>query len=521
AEWALDRAVGLVGSGPSAFPTWLELTSLDWQTAPLVRLSAVSSASSGAVTGRIDTLFSITPEGLRTEVEAPSGGASRIYLPGRLDLPALLRAGLSWTSQGSVALPDADPSARPAYHADYTSERPADAGLAARACVVVTMTLRVDGQPDEPGRRTWCPSSGIVDYTDAAGAWQPTDTAPPASVAPEAGFDWSSADRLEFTPGTVNQVGAGVPFVSPVAPPGVGADGTLVFANQVVADTLALATTADPPPVAWRARAGGHNTAAATLGGVTVVAGSSRWLVGYGSSGQWLWQQRLGDLAVVAPVRLGDLVVVATLDGAVTGYDLGTGTQRWRHTVAAEVRVPPVVADGRVLVVDQSGRLTCLDGAGAELWTSDVGRIEHFAVSPGDAPAVVLPSSDGPHVQALSLADGSRLWRVREDTTARDVIALDTVVVLRGDAESVALDPATGTRRWTWHDARTYAGTGGGDRVLLLGSDRLVLLDGSGRQVREWPISIGDPATATTYLVAAGRRALVYGPSGFMVGEAR
>ena len=41
-----------------------------------------------------------------------------------------------------------------------------------------------------------------------------------------------------------------------------------------------------------------------------------------------------------ALVRLGDLVVVATLDGAVTGYDLGTGTQRWRHTVAAEVRVP-------------------------------------------------------------------------------------------------------------------------------------------------------------------------------------
>ena len=57
-EWALDRAVGLVGSGPPAFSTWLGLTSLDWTTVAVARLAAVASDSTGLVTGRTDTLFS-------------------------------------------------------------------------------------------------------------------------------------------------------------------------------------------------------------------------------------------------------------------------------------------------------------------------------------------------------------------------------------------------------------------------------------------------------------------------------
>lgn len=517
-EWALDRAVGLVGSGPPAFSTWLGLTSLDWTTVAVARLAAVASDSTGLVTGRTDTLFSVARDGVRTEAEAPSSGPARIYLPGRLDLPERLFAGNTWTSHGVVAVPDADATTRSAYRADYTAAPPDDP---APGCVVVTMRLRVDGQPDAITRRTWCRGAGLRDYSDATGAWQATTAGPPVTAPPEAGFDWGSADRLAFTPRAVNQTGIGIAQVSPVAAPGLLPEGGVVFAGSVVGDTLALDTTSDPPPVAWRARAGGHNTTAATLGGLTVVATSSRELVGYGPSGQWLWQQRLGDLAVVAPTRLDDLLVVATLDGAITAFDLATGEPRWRRTTPAEVRVAPVVAAGRVLVVDQSGRLTCLDATGAEQWTADVGRIEHFGVSAGGAPVVVLPSSDGPHVQGLALADGSRAWRVRESVTTHDLVVLDTAVLLRDDDETVALDPATGAQRWNWRGDRTYAGIGGGDRALLLASDRLVLLDGNGRRVHEWPVAIGDVTSTTPYLAAAGGRVLVYGPKGLALGVPR
>lgn len=516
-EWALDRATGLIGSGPTAFTAWLGLTDVDWQTAALARLSAVVTDASGQVAGRSDTLFSVATEGLRTEVEAATPGTARIFVPGRLDLPVGLFAGRTWDAQGVVIVPDGDATGQSAYRADYTTQAPTDPALAARGCVVIAMTLQVDGQADEQDSRTWCPGAGLLGYADAAGDWQPTDATTPAAAPADAGFDWSSADRIDVTSLAVNQTGPGVTYVSPVNAPGVQPDGTLVFTNSVVGDVIALDPASDPPPVAWHARPGGHNTAGATFGGITVAAGTARWLVAYDPSGQWLWQQRLTDLAVVAPARLDDLVVVATLDGAVTAYDLATGAQRWRRAVPAEVRVAPVVASGRVLVVDQSGQLTCLDAAGAEQWTADVGRVERFGVA-GDE--VILPASDGPHVQAVSLADGSRVWRVRETVTARDVIVLDTVVVLRDDDESVALDPATGARRWSRQGARTYAGAGGGDRVLLLAADRLLLLDGGGRQVREWPVAVGDVTNTTDYLVAAEGRVLVYGPAGIAVGVA-
>jgi len=356
-EWALDRAVGLVGSGPPAFSTWLGLTSLDWTTVALARLAAVASDSTGLVTGRTDTLFSVARDGVRTEAEAPSSGPARIYLPGRLDLPEGLFAGNTWSSQGVVAVPDADATTRSAYRADYTAAPPDDP---APGCVVVTMRLRVDGQPDAITRRTWCRGAGLRDYSDATGVWQATTAGPPVTAPPEVGFDWGSADRLAFTPRAVNQTGIGIAQVSPVAAPGLLPEGGVVLAGSVVGDTLALDTTSDPPPVAWRARAGGHNTTAATLGGLTVAV----------------------------PARLDDLLVVATLDGAITAFDLATGEPRWRRTTPAEVRVAPVVAAGRVLVVDQSGRLTCLDATGVEQWTADVGRIEHFGVSAGGAPVV-------------------------------------------------------------------------------------------------------------------------------------
>ncbi len=518
-EWALDQAASMIGSGPAPFVTWLGITKVDWVHARLARLSTVRLTADGTTGGRSDDLFSIGSDGVRAEVESGFDGTARFYVPGRLDLPDTLAAGRSWSSQGTVLVVDASGTRTPLdYRADYNAVQ-ASPELLKRGCIVVAMRERIGRDQPSTTERTWCRHAGLAGWTTAAGRWQATDPAP-AAVAPDVPFDWSTADRLAFTPRRINIVDVGTTLVSAVAPPGILPDGTAVFANQLNGDVIALQTEVDPPPSVWRSRPGVRNTAAATFGTTTVVVSVNRQMVAYGPDGAWLWDTQLPDLSIVAPVRLGDLVLTATLDGSVGAYDLATGARRWQQNVGSEVRVAPQVAGQRVLVVDQGGGLSCLDASGTLLWAQDVGRVEHFGVTTGADPVVVLPNSDGPRVTGLSLADGRELWRPRQGLSVKDVIALTDVVVLRAEDESIGVDPATGQKLWSWQGARTYAGLGGGDRALLLATDKLVLLDGNGTQVAEWPVDVGDPSGSTTWLTAAQGRVLVYGIKGVAIGVA-
>lgn len=514
-EWALDQAVSLLGSGPPAFLRWLGEATVDWETASVARVVSVSASPTGDVLGREDDLLTVAADGVRTEVEAPSAGATRIYVPGRLDLPAAMAAGSGWSSAGTVVETTAAGSERLDYSADYDARTPDDPALVPRGCVVVTMRVRIGTLPTDTSERTWCRHAGVLSFRTADGDWQP-DTAPAAQAEPISppgvALDWSRAGELRFASRTVSTVGVNAPQVAPVSAPALLPDGTIVFNSQVVQDVIAVDATAEPPTIRWSARPGGRNTATATFGTITVATGSGRQLVAYGPSGRWLWQQHLSDVAIVTPVRLGDLVVVPTLDGRVTAYDLATGAERWSWTSSAEIRVAPVATADRVVVIDQAGQLTCLDPDGNEVWTVEAKPVERFTIwAPTGAhdPVVVLPEAGGARVQARSLADGTRRWRVRELTVAKDVIALDHLVLLRDDDRTAALDPLTGERRWTWNGARTLTGIGGGDRALLLTRTSLLLLDDQGSQVKEWPLPV-PVSVGTPYLVASGQRVLAY-----------
>jgi outer membrane protein assembly factor BamB len=518
-EWAVDQAISVVGSGPAPFVNWIGITKLDWAHTQLARLSTVRVTPAGQPSGRSDDLFSLGSDGVRAEVESGFDGTARIYVPGRLDLPDALAAGRSWSSEGAVLVVDAAGNRTPlGYRADYSAV-PADKSLLARACVVVTMREQIGRDQPSTTERTWCRHAGFASWATAEGRWQAAGTAP-AAVSPDVPFNWSTADRLTFTPRQVNVIGAGTTFVTPVSPPGILPDGTAVFANKLNGDVIALQTTVDPPPSVWRSRPGVRNTAAATFGTTTVAVSVDRHLVAYGPDGAWVWDTPLADLSIVTPVRVDDLVVIAALDGSVTAYDLATGAQRWQQNVGTEVRVVPRVAGGRVLVVDQAGGLSCFDAAGALVWAKYVGRVEEFGVTTGANPVVVLPNSDGPRVTGLSLADGRELWRPRQALSTKGVIALDDVVVLRAEDESIGIDPATGQKLWSWQGARTYAGIGGGERALLLTTDSVVLLDAHGALVAEWPVDIGDSSDTSTWLTAAQGRVLVYGVKGVAIGVA-
>ena len=149
---------------------------------------------------------------------------------------------------------------------------------------------------------------------------------------------------------------------------------------------------------------------------------------------------------------------------------------------------------------------------------TDAGRARSIAVSAGPDPVVVFGEQGSLVLQAYALDSGRPLWRQRVYQDARQLIALDSVVVLRDDDHVLGIDPASGAVVWDWSGQRTWTAIGGGRRVLLLGDTELILLDDAGHQLRAWPHHLGD-VSETVHLVAADGSVLAYGPTGLEIGS--
>ena len=516
-EWSRPTVHSLMQFNSPTFLTWANISETDWTAASYLRVASQRLDDQAAAVTTGEDLWVIDDTGARTIAESTSDVGDTVWEPGRLDLPADLAVGKEWESEGAVAFrPIGGDWQAVEYRAVYQASPPADADQVARGCVAVAMTVTIN-QQDTLAERTWCPGAGPVAGSDPDLVWTLTEDLPRLTPAEPAAFDWDRADQLEFTTRVHSLTGAGNTFVSPVSPPGLVPSG-LVFANKIMPDVLTLDPADDPPQVRWAARPGGTPLASATFDGLTVVSTSQRRLVAYGPDGQWLWQAPQTDLTQAAPVRLGaDTVVVVTLDGGVTGYDLITGAQKWRADMAVEIHRPPVAAGDRLLVSDQGGALTCFDAAGAELWTIDAGQVSSLAVTDGPDPLVVVGRADSYVVRAYRLADGEPVWRTRIVEDARGLVAIGDRVVLRDSDRLLGLDVATGETLWT-QVLRNWAVIGGGDRLLALTDDALVLLDADGRRLKEWPVQLGD-VESVSYLTIAADAVLVYGPTGFAVGR--
>jgi outer membrane protein assembly factor BamB len=515
-DWAVDALPALFGQGPSQLKSWLAVTELDWKQAVVTRLSTVEADGAGTVTGRRDDFYSVTGDGIRAEVSVSGDGTTELFVPGRLDLSATPSKDRTWSSEGALGVisPGREPVTH-SYHVDYASAAATGTGLA--GCIVVTARQRLDEQEPTTSQNTWCPGRGVVGFTSADGtSWASTAAPEAVDPGPAEVFDWSAADRLTFSARRINNVGDSMLLSLTQAPVGLP-DGTAVAIQNTYADLVAVDTSAAVPDSRWRARPGGRPTSIAAINSLTVVATTGRELVAYGAAGDWRWSAPLSDLTMVPPVRIGDVVAVAALDGSVTGYDLSTGTQRWRRVVGIEIRTPMAAFGDRLVVIDQAGTLACLDESGTQLWETDAGTSETVAVTTGAEPVVVVPAGDAPRISAFSLADGRQAWQVRTPIVARSLVGLDGQVVVRDGNRTVAMDAATGTTRWTWDAERTHNATGGGDRVLLVTGSRVVLLDGTGRQVREWPLSLG-VIDDNTWLTTSAGHVLLFGAQGMLLG---
>ena len=517
-EWSVGSLLTMVLSGPASAIQWNGIDKVA-NDAVVARLSTVLSKPAGQPAGRRDDFLLVSPSGLRTGLETVNNSAYRIFVPERLDLPNSVVAGRSWTSDGSVVESSGGADKRAVkYHAEFVATKPTAPDELVRRCLVVTMRQSIAGVAEPPVIRTWCPGLGIIAVTDSQGSWRATTDTASMAPGPATDFNWSDADRLQFSPRIANQVGPSNAFADPMLPPGILPDGTLVAVQRISADTVAVGTDTQLTTIRWRVRAGANGTTAASFSQLTLIANTNRQLVAYDGNGRWLWQSQLRDLAVVPPVRVGDLAVVATLDGSVTAFSLATGIPAWSQRLNAEIRVGLQTSGDQVVAIDQTGTLACFDSTGNQRWSTQLDPSDRFAISSGANPVVVVPQIGSIWTLGISLADGSQLWRAKVLISRKSLVGMDGQVAIRDRFTTIGLDAATGRTRWTWEGPATYDTIGGGHRLFLLAQNRLILLDDQGRQLRDWPVEVHMSENQNAFLSTSAGRFVVFGPIGIEVG---
>jgi len=507
-EWSQTGITGMLQTSLLGFPSWASMADIDPVSARYVRQRTLAAGPNGETVAMYDDLWTLGALGLRASIEvlmtADTFGVS-LLVPGRLDLPTNVKAGDTWTSEGSSYdwSNDARDFVPSPYQASFTAAAPTDPQQAAQGCVSVTM--RQTGANATTSVRTWCKGMGVVNLTDATGEWAPTTNVPPAQVDAATPFDWAFASELNFTSHDLTN---GLTLF-PVSPPGLVQGGT-VMTQKYTADVYGIDLTGDEPRLSWNARPGGTPTASATLGGITLVANTNRQLVAYAGDGRWLWLTTTTDIVVAPPVRMGNQAIVAGLDGSVAAIDLATGATSWTTHLSAAIRLSPVVSGDVILVANQSGGLVRLNANGEVAWAIDAGIAQSMAVSPGPNPVVVFEATDRVVLDAYSLEDGHEVWRTRVYQNARDMIVLDDAVVVRDDGATLGVDWVTGAILWRYSTERTIAGAGGGNAVLLVGQWDFVLLDAKGHQVRTWPHHFASVFIDSFYFAVDGNQVLAY-----------
>jgi outer membrane protein assembly factor BamB len=233
----------------------------------------------------------------------------------------------------------------------------------------------------------------------------------------------------------------------------------------------AVATAIAPPlQVAWATPVGGTLALGTPViaGDLAIVASTDR---GAGDTGGLIaldvatgairWRATTPYPVTAAAAIDGDTVIATLGDGEVRAYGLADGTPRWEHAIAtgvdslaASLWAPPAIADG-VVYAGVEGRFAALDVAtGEPRWSVDqhpqypwLGSLAAPAVT-GDVVLASFGREDG--VSGFSTATGERVWQTHDALAMNGapVVANGLAYVTSSYGDVIALDAATGSRRW-------------------------------------------------------------------------
>jgi outer membrane protein assembly factor BamB len=263
------------------------------------------------------------------------------------------------------------------------------------------------------------------------------------------------------------------------------------------------------PVLRWRFQAAGSvNSAIAVVGDLVFAAsddGILRGLDRSSSAERWVYHAAQGPLTGLAIG--GGLAVVVDGTGHVDGVDAVTGTERWRSQSLIAGPSNLAVDGGRVYVGQSDGSILAFDaGSGVETWRTVISTVG-AANSPAVAGGLVFGAGTGAGISALDAATGKLVWHVDTgpDKLGTPVISAGTAYVgASADAPSGrlwALDAKTGRQIWVLDEDLQSPSIAGGVAYSASSSGLVVAMDPATGQTR-WTFHVRGTTRAPA--VAAG-----------------
>ncbi|HZA95293.1 MAG TPA: outer membrane protein assembly factor BamB [Burkholderiaceae bacterium] len=230
------------------------------------------------------------------------------------------------------------------------------------------------------------------------------------------------------------------------------------------ADGAVVRLAPDNGQVVWRSDVKARLTAGVGSDGFTVVVATNRGeIVALGADGKELWRTQVGGEMRSPPLVGRGLVVVRSTDYRVTALDAGTGRRRWayqRANVPLTLRslTEMVYAGDFVIAGFPSGRLVALNTAnGAVRWDVAVSEprgateVERLADVVG-APLVigneVCAASYQGRVGCFDATNGSLRWSSEISAAAGPAADQRRLYVVDSKSNVVAFNRAAGSTAW-------------------------------------------------------------------------
>ncbi|SFG74775.1 outer membrane protein assembly factor BamB [Neptunomonas qingdaonensis] len=163
----------------------------------------------------------------------------------------------------------------------------------------------------------------------------------------------------------------------------------------------------------------------------------------------------LGDkFHQMTPAISGDSIFAASVDGAVSSFNVETGSKLW--SVDLDVALLAGVGAGisNLAVATQSGVIICLDATtGAELWRKQVSS--EVVAAPQLNNQIVVAQLINGQIVALDLQSGVQRWvydslapRLTLRGTSSPIVAADVTLAGLDNGKFVALDNESGSVLW-------------------------------------------------------------------------
>jgi len=194
------------------------------------------------------------------------------------------------------------------------------------------------------------------------------------------------------------------------------------------------------------------------------------------STGEILWRHTTTNQTLVTPARGGDQVYIGGDDGEnarLYALSAAEGELRWKYEVPEDAIKALYANDEVVVILDQQGTLTALDGVSGSLrWRAEfVANVSWLTGTDG-----LVIFEDGEAIQVRDINTGDPIWKFQ--TTGRIVgqpIILNSELYLLMDMGVIfVLDPHSGIQAWQFQtESKTPAG-------MVIANNSIFITDQSG-----------------------------------------